>query len=152
MPNPNAIFRNDSSIASSTAATPLLLALNTLKYRLPNPSRVLGCQTVPGNRVHSVCQRSRVQVEEAHRATAVRVAGEQVRDIGAQLIVRRMTDCHPIDHHRYGRTINGYHGGGVVSAQPKLTPSTPEIVSPCPGVSIVTERFRSVGIIDRDCL
>src|SRR5437588_432672 len=46
---------------------------------------------VPGNGVDSIGQRSGVEVEEPDRSTAIREAGEQGRDVLAEIIVNRMS-------------------------------------------------------------
>src|SRR5260370_15256612 len=63
-----------------------------------------------GNGVHSVGQLSRVHVEIAHRPHAIRIAGEQTCDVGAEIIINRVSHLRAIDHYRDGGPIERYHG------------------------------------------
>ena len=57
----------------------------------------------------SVGQCSGVDMEEAHRSTAIRISRKHGRDVGAEIIVGRMSDGYAVDDHRDSGPIDGYY-------------------------------------------
>src|SRR6267154_2986383 len=58
---------------------------------------------IPGNCVNSVRQHCGVEVEQAHCTAAISIGREQARDVGAKLVISRMSYRYSVYHHRNGR-------------------------------------------------
>src|SRR6266478_4302780 len=62
-------------------------------------------ESIPGNCVNAVRQHCGGEVEQAQFTAAILIGREPARDVGAKLVISRMSYCHSVYHHRHGRSI-----------------------------------------------
>jgi hypothetical protein len=107
-------------------------------------------ERVPGNCVNPVGERGSVQVEKAHRSAAVRVTGEQSRDIGTELVVNGMPDYLTVDYHCERGAINWHHSGLRSQCPAEVNIVRSGNVTALSRRIDAAEGFRGQGVIDGD--